>query len=77
MGLNDTYASVRSQILLMNPVPMVTKAYSFETRRASKDLMMKKVIGLGKERDGLYYLDPSPIASASTSVMTITNTMDS
>ncbi|XP_052876494.1 uncharacterized protein LOC108489467 [Gossypium arboreum] len=28
MGLNETYAAVRSQILLMQPLPLVNRAYS-------------------------------------------------
>ncbi|GAV62904.1 LOW QUALITY PROTEIN: UBN2_3 domain-containing protein, partial [Cephalotus follicularis] len=28
MGLNDSYTAIRSQILLMNPLPTVNKAYS-------------------------------------------------
>ncbi|XP_075479326.1 uncharacterized protein LOC142520210 [Primulina tabacum] len=28
MGLNDSYSSIRSQILLMNPLPSVSQAYS-------------------------------------------------
>ena len=28
MGLNEFYSAVRGQILLMNPLPDVTKAYS-------------------------------------------------
>lgn len=32
MGLNDTYDSVRGQVLMMEPLPNVSKAYSMVLR---------------------------------------------
>ena len=39
MGLNDVYSSVRSQILLMDPLPSVNKAYSLILQDESQRLL--------------------------------------
>ena len=44
MGLNDTYAAVRSQILLMEPVPSLSKVFSL----LLQDEKQRKV-GVGKK----------------------------
>ncbi|XP_028775807.1 uncharacterized protein LOC114732653 isoform X2 [Neltuma alba] len=41
MGLNDTYAQARSQILLMSPLPMVNQAYAM----ISEDEAQKTITG--------------------------------
>ncbi|KAF8397102.1 hypothetical protein HHK36_016009 [Tetracentron sinense] len=46
MGLNDSYANLRSQILLNDPLPQI-----------NKDLIHWRMIGLGKRHGGLYILD--------------------
>jgi hypothetical protein len=36
VGLNDSYASVRGQILLMEPLPTINKVFSFTGRKAER-----------------------------------------
>ncbi|KAI5349572.1 hypothetical protein L3X38_002460 [Prunus dulcis] len=72
MGLNESYSAIRGQILLMQTLPTVRRTYSLimqeEKQRelgssyvtlelaAMADLATRTTIGLGKQRDGLYYL---------------------
>ena len=39
MGLNDSFSAIRSQILLMDPLPAVNKAYSLVLQEENQRLM--------------------------------------
>ena len=43
MGLNDTYASVRGQILLMDPVPSLSKVFSLLLQDEKQRKFRKKI----------------------------------
>ncbi|XP_031264295.1 uncharacterized protein LOC116122603 [Pistacia vera] len=46
MGLNDTYSMVRSQILLMSPLPSVKQAYSVVNQDESQRILIGTNVGL-------------------------------
>lgn len=62
LGLNESYAAVRSQILLMQPLPTVNQAYSMLTRDESQRAMASTLVTV-PEPTVLY----SAVAAAVTS----------
>ncbi|XP_017970463.1 PREDICTED: uncharacterized protein LOC108660708 [Theobroma cacao] len=61
MGLDEVYSTVRSQILSVDLLPNLGRAYAIaaqeEKQRLVVDLSSRKLIGVGREWNGLYYLE--------------------
>ncbi|XP_039068296.1 uncharacterized protein LOC120214473 isoform X2 [Hibiscus syriacus] len=53
MGLNETFSSIRSQILLLQPLPCVNHAYSMILQEESNRI---NLVGRGHKKDQCYWL---------------------
>lgn len=56
MGFNDSYSAIRSQIVLMNPLPVVSKAYKPHSTRETMDfscstspVLEGSLVGMGEQ----------------------------